>query len=335
MNILSNIKGSRDNIGVKEAFEKIKKLYEYYIKKDSFQRWKEIINLNKILQNLKIKKQKEVGNNRIKLLKALSIWKTKTDKKQILDSLKQYQIKANKLLGMVKKLNALKEKSNNEKIKEAFDLMKKFYDESKTKAPQFKKFKIKLVKKEMNDDNNNNINTNNLDENNNQNSEKKFKKRITYRKRFKSAKKDKKKKKDQLKEKFDQLKKVVLLLIIRLYKNKNNKLIKKYFDRWKNKASNQNQNQKYIKKVISRNSLNISKSSKLSDNVNENINNNCTFDKYKVNGNINPEEIMNNIKNKNKEIIKNNNEKANESDDSMNVSTMSGMNLEKIKSENL
>ena len=336
MNILSNIKGNRDNIGVKEAFEKIKKLYVYYIKKDSFQRWKEITNLNKILQNLKIKKQKEVGNNRIKLLKALSIWKTKTDKKQILDSLKQYQIKANKLLGMVKKLNALKEKSDKDKIKEAFDLMKKFYDESKTKAPQFKKFKIKLVKKEINDDNNNNINNNNLDENNNQNSEKKFKKRITYRKRFKSAKKDKKKKKDQLKEKLDQLKKVVLLLIIRLYKNKNNKLIKKYFDRWKNKASNQNQNQKYIKKVISRNSLNISKSSKLSDNINENINNNCTFDKYKVNGNINPEEIMNNIKNKNKNLLQNNNEKANDSDESsVNVSTMSGMNLEKIKSENL
>ena len=228
MNILSNIKGNRDNIGVKEAFEKIKKLYEYYIKKDSFQRWKEIINLNKILQNLKIKKQKEVGNNRIKLLKALSMWKTKKDKKQILDSLKLNKIKENKLLGMVKKLNELKEKSDKDKIKEAFDLMKKFYDESKTKAPQFKKFKIKLVKKEINDDNNNNINNNNLDENNNQNSEKKFKKRITYRKRFKSAKKDKKKKKDQLKEKLDQLKKVVLLLIIRLYKNKNNKLIKKY-----------------------------------------------------------------------------------------------------------
>ena len=52
--------------------------------------------------------------------------------------------------------------------------------------------------------------------------------------------------------------------------------------------------------------------------------------------NINPEEIMNNIKNKNKNLLQNNNEKANDSDDSsVNVSTMSGMNLEKIKSENL
>ena len=225
MNILSNIRANKDKIGMKEAFEKIKKLYEYYIKKEYLKKWKEIINLNKILENIKINKRKEMEDNKNILLNTLLKWKAKKDKNQILDSLILNKVKSNKLSGMMKILDELREKIDNDSKKEAFNLIKNLYDAIKTKKPQIKKLKIKLVKKEANDANNNN-----QDENNNQNNEKKFKKRISYRNRIKKIKKNKGKKKDKLKDKLAQLKKVLLLLIIRIYKNQNDKLIKKYFD---------------------------------------------------------------------------------------------------------
>ena len=172
---------------------------------------------------------------------------------------------------------------------------------------------------------------------------KRFKKRISYRKR---NRKHKKIKNDKLKAKLDKLKKVLLLMLIQLYKNKNNKLIKKYFDKWKENISISNQ--KYIKKVILGNSLNKSRDSKLSD-KNNNINKSNIYgkDKYPqdLNININPDKIFDKIKKRNEELNKafNNNiidanrkEKEIDSDDtSVNVSRMSGMHLEEIKSENL
>ena len=147
-------------------------------------------------------------------------------------------------------------------------------------------------------------------------------------------------------------------MLIQLYKNKNNKLIKSYFDKWKKNIGASNQ--KYIKKVILGNSLNKSKDSKFSDknnnnnnndsqnNINNSINKCYTFDKDKLpdnhNININPDKIFDKIKKRNEKlnqafnnkINENKNEKEIDSDDtSVNVSRMSGIHLEQIKSENL
>ena len=104
------------------------------------------------------------------------------------------------------------------------------------------------MKKESNSDEIKNDNNNNLEDINNQSidnnkneennkSQKKFKKRISYRRRNKRRKKFKK---DKLNVKLDKLKKVILLLLIRLYQNKINKLINKYFDKWKKNIILQN-----------------------------------------------------------------------------------------------
>ena len=370
MNILSKIINRIDNKFIEEALEKIKKYYEALIKKDSFHKWKKIIDLKKILENLKINKQNEIENNKNILSKAFSIWKTKKDIKLILDSLKQNQITKNILTEFISKLSQLKEQMNSDNIKEAFDLIKNLYEENKYKKQQFKKLKIKLVKKESNKINDENKNDNNKINNDelNQNDEnkineendanpKKFKKRVSFRKRNRNRK-HKKVKKGKLKAKLDKLKKVLLLLLIQLYKNKNNKLIKSYFDKWKKNIGASNQ--KYIKKVILGNSLNKSKDSKFSDknnnnnnndsqnNINNSINKCYTFDKDKLpdnhNININPDKIFDKIKKRNEKlnqafnnkIDENKNEKEIDSDDtSVNVSRMSGIHLEQIKSENL
>ena len=355
MNILSKIKNDIDNKFIEEALEKIKKFYDALIKKDSFHKWKKLVDLKKILENLKIKKQKEIENNKNMLSKAFSIWKTKKDIKQILDLLKQNQITKNILNEFISKLGQLKEQINSDNLKEAFNILKNLYEENKNKKPQFKKLKIKLVKKESNKindenkDDNNQIKKDNIEKNDekmngeNEGNPKRFKKRISYRKR---NRKHKKIKKDKLKAELDKLKKVLLLMLIQLYKNKNNKLIKRYFDKWKKNIGISNQ--KYIKKVILGYSLNKSRDSKLSD-KNNNINKSHIYDKDKfpedLNININPDKIFDKIKKRNEELNKafnnnkidaNKNEKEIDSDDtSVNVSRMSGMRLEEIKSENL
>ena len=356
INILSNIKKKIDDRLAEEFLEKIIKFHEYLIIKDSFNKWKNLINLNKILKNLKIKKREEIGNNKMLLSKALSNWKAKKDMKNIRDSLKRNKIMKNILLKMFGRLNELKNRKDCDNIKEVFGILKDLYEASKNKKHQFKKLKIKLVKKEpnkINDENKNEMNNNledirNPNDNNkikeeNNNNQKKFKKRISFRKRNKRHKKIKK---DKLNTKFDKLKKVILLLLFRLYQNKINKLIKKYFDKWK--KNNNNQTQKYIKKVILGNNLNKSKDNKLSDkNIND-IKKCYSFDKEKFskdnNLNINPDKIFDKIKKRNEELSKvfnkeintDKNDKDIDSDDtSVNISRMSGMHLEEVKTENL
>ena len=47
MNILQKINYDINNKFIEEALEKIKKFYEAFIKKDSFHKWKELVNLKK------------------------------------------------------------------------------------------------------------------------------------------------------------------------------------------------------------------------------------------------------------------------------------------------
>ena len=342
MHILLNLKENIDYYLKKETLEKLKKLNEYLLKDSIFKKWKRIIDLNRILKNLIIKRKKELDNNKKLLLKAFSKWKNIKERKDIIEHLK----------------------NNNG---------------NQAKKPQFKKIKIKLKKKESNifdDENNNNNNSednnnsdinkqnyskddtktnedinlkkektylhNYLNDNNQKNGEdnlKSFKKRISYRRR------KKKNKKNKIKGKLSKLKKVVLLLLIKIYENQNNKLIKKYFDKWKKNTNNNNRNQKYVKKIVIGNSLNISKDSKLSDNSKNDIKiikTSNTFNKDilpKENlSNINPDMTFDKIRRKNEQLLDafKNNEKDVDSDDtSINVSRMSGMNLEEVKCENL
>ena len=355
-NILFDIKNILDNNFKKVALDKIKKLNEYLIKKVYLKKWKVLLDLNHIINKLIIKKRKEIENNKQLLLKDLSIWKTKKDIKHIINQLKNNKNKEKILVDLIKKLNELKNKINSNNKKEVFELLKKLNNESNIKKPHFNKIEIKLIKKGTNSDkifkeNENDINNDdNLDKINNINNEnnnlKKFKKRIAYRKR---NKKNKKIKKDKLKQKFSKLKNILLLSLIRLYKNKNNKIIKKYFDNWKN--NNNIKNQTYFKKVISGNNLNKSKDSKLSDkNNNKDLNKSSTKNIPKCytftkefNPTINPDNIFDELKLRNEELSKvlnnkrniNKNENDVDSDTSVNLSRMSGMNLKEEKSENL
>ena len=245
MHILSNLKENNDDNLKKEVLVKLKKLNEYLRKNSTIKKWKRLIDANRILKNLIIKRKKELDNNKKLLLKAFSTWKNIKETKDIIDCLKK---------------------------------------------------------------NNSNINL------------KSFKKRI-------------------------------LLLLINIYNNQNNKLMKKYFDKWK-KHDNKN-NQKYVKKIILGNSLNKSKDSKLSDiskNQDNNSNNDINYIIKKSNTfnmdilpnkkllNISSDIIFDKIKRKNEQLIDDfkKNEKDIDSDDtSLNASRMSGMNLEEVKCENL
>ena len=390
MNILKNI---CDRLK-KESLDKINEFYEYFIKKSAFKKWKEIINLNKILENLKIKKKEEIENNRNLLFKTLLNWKALTDIKNLINLMNEYKKKENNISELISKLNKIYENIKLDNIRKAFELLKNFWKENKMKKQQFKKLKIKLVKKESNpkieENINNNINNqNNLNElellnqeknpeennklneeeiklkktktylNNNFNNQdnnieenekntnaspKRFKKRISYRNRIKKKKKSKK---DKLKTKLAQLKKISLMLLIRIYKNFRDKLIKKYFDKWKNNKDKSKE--KYIKKVILGNTLNKSKDSKLSDNSKRgnleknNLTNNDILSE-EINKKINPDKIFDKLQKRKEQILdnieqkknSNNNEKDIDSDDtSVNISRMSGIHLEEVKSENL
>ena len=345
MNILSNIKKNIDYIKKKIILENFKKFNE-------------------------IKKEKEIENNKKMLSKAFITWKIITELRNILELLKNYKIVEKKLLNMNSILNKFKKKIDLASKIKAFDLLQSI---NLRKKLQIKKLKIILKRKESREnsfnnsfnfnnskdfENNNNnksfdenINLkktktflNNFLDNDNNNNIKPFKKRISYRR---LPKKNKNSKKDKLKQKLNQLKKVSLLLVIRLYKNQNNKIIKKYFDRWKNKLS-----QKYVKKIILGNSLNISKDSKLSDNSNKNNLNNlkiqrCNiYDKnYSENAisNINPDKTLDSTKKKNEQLTEINNKIKktkkqdinSDEDTSVNMSIMSGIYLEEVKCENM
>ena len=277
------------------------------------------------------------------LLKAFLTWRKITEGKNVLELLKNYKIVEKNLLKMNSILNKYKEEIDFDNKIKAFDLLKAI---NQRKKQQIKKLKIILKRRESkensfnnsfifndskdseNNNNNNksfdeNINLkktktflNNYLENNNNNNIKPFKKRISYRRRIK---KNQKSKKDKLKQKLKQLKRVSLLLLIRLYKNQNNRIIKKYFDKWKNKLS-----QKYIKKIISKNSLNISKDSKLSDKSNKN----------NAISNINIEKTLDSTKKKNEQLKSQ--EINSDEDTSINMSIMSDViNLEEAKCENM
>ena len=372
MKILLNIKKNIDNIKKRLTLDNLKNFNEFLLKNTAFKKWKRTIDLNKIFHALKIKKEAEIENNKKMLLKAFLTWKKITEIKNILELLKNYKIVEKNLLNMNSILNKFKEEIDLDNKIKAFDLLKCI---NQRKKQQIKKLKIMLKRREskensfsnsfnfndskdLEDKNNNksfdeNINLkktktflNNYLDNNNDNNEiiKPFKKRISYRRR---PKKNKKSKKDKLKQKLNQLKKVSLLLLIRLYKNQNNKIIKKFFDRWKNKTS-----QKYVKKIILGNSLNISRDSKLSDNWNKNNLNNlkiqrCNiFDKnYSENAisNMNPDKTLDSTKKKNEQLTEINNKTNNQKeqdinsdeDTSVNMSIMSGINLEEEKCENM
>jgi hypothetical protein len=267
-------------------------------------------------------------------------------------------------------LNKFKENIDLDNKRKAFNLLKSI---NQRKKQQIKKLKIILKRRESKENSMNssfNINDSKDLENNNKsfdeninlkktktyldnylnnsdNNIKQFKKRISYRRRIKNNQKSKK---DKLKQKLKQLKRVTLLLLIRLYKNQNNRIIKKYFDRWKNKNS-----QKYIKKIILGHILNMPKDSKLSStNSNKNNLNNLkiqrcnTFDNnYSENAisKINPNNILENIKKKNEQLTEKNNKIKNQNqneqninsddDTSVNMSIMSGINLEEVKCENM
>ena len=322
VNILKGIKILKRvvrNNNNKKIFLRLKKLYEFLIKKSCFNKWKKKAQFNNIIQKLKNNKKKK-----------------------------------NKLMSIINKLSKIKEIKDKEKMKMMFEIWKNMRI-----VKQVKKLKIKLIKKEDNNNLNENknidnikkINNNNknsseniLKENNNKNNDKEdlnseknksfiddneeenpksFKKRISIRhklKRIKKKKKNNNKNKNGLKKKIAQLKKALLLSIIRLYKKQKLFFIKKYFDIWKQCIKKQIT---YIKKIISGNtSLNKSKDSKLSDNMNNNnINNN--------------DKILKEVKKDN--IIKKENhiEIDSEDDSSVNISRMSGMHLEQEKTENL
>ena len=321
--------------GIK-LLNKVYKNTENKIKKEIYKKFNEY---------LLIKKEKEKENNKKMLLKAFLTWRKITEGKNVLELLKNYKIVEKNLLKMNSILNKYKEEIDFDNKIKAFDLLKAI---NQRKKQQIKKLKIILKRREskensfnnsfifndskdsenINNNNNNksfdeNINLkktktflNNYLENNNNNNIKPFKKRISYRRR---PKKNKKSKKDKLNQKLNQLKKVSLLLLLRLYKNQKNKIIKKYFDKWKNKLS-----QKYIKKIISKNSLNISKDSKLSDKSNKN----------NAISNINIEKTLDSTKKKNEQLKSQ--EINSDEDTSINMSIMSDViNLEEAKCENM
>ena len=337
MSIILNIKKKIDNIQARVIFRKLKKFLEKYKKMMS---------------------------------KAFLTWKMITEIKNILELLKNYKLVEKNLLNMNLILNRLKENIDLYNKRKAFNLLKSI---NQRKKQQIKKLKIILKRRESKENSMNssfNINDSKDLENNNKsfdeninlkktktyldnylnnsdNNIKHFKKRISYRRRIKNNQKSKK---DKLKQKLKQLKRVSLLLLIRLYKNQNNRIIKKYFDRWKNKNS-----QKYIKKIILGHILNMPKDSKLSStNSNKNNLNNLkiqrcnTFDNnYSENAisKINPNNILENIKKKNEQLTEKNNKIKNKSqneqninsddDTSVNMSIMSGINLEEVKCENM
>ena len=283
----------------KNALLRLKKLYDLFLLKICFNKWKKINEFKNVIQQLKNKKRKEI-----------------------------------KLKDVINKLNMIKDKNNLANMKKAFDLWKII---KIIKKQQIKKLKIKLVKKDSNSIiNNSNIETdkNKNNENNNENSIinakekdinnnediKPFKKRISIRKKIIKIKKKKKpKKNNKLKRQIAQLKKALLLSILRLYKKQKLFFLKKYFNILKQKSIIKQP--KYIKKIISSNNLNKSKDSKLSDNNNINLNNSKNLLK----------EIKNNDF-KNKEKI---NDIDSDDDTSVNISRMSGMHLEQSKTENL
>ena len=303
------------------------------------------------------------------MLKAFLTWKMITEIKNILELLKNYKLVEKNLLNMNLILNKLKENIDLDNKRKAFNLLKSI---NQRKKQQIKKLKIILKRRESKENSMNssfNINDSKDLENNNKsfdeninlkktktyldnylnnsdNNIKQFKKRISYRRRIK---KNQKSKKDKLKQKLKQLKRVSLLLLIHLYKNQNNRIIKKYFDKWKNKNE-----QKYIKKIILGHILNMPKDSKLSANSNKNNLNNLkiqrcnTFDNnYSENAisKINPNNILENIKKKNEQLTEKNNKIKNQNqneqninsddDTSVNMSIMSGINLEEVKCENM
>ena len=336
MSIILNIKKKIDNIQARVIFRKLKKFLEKYKKMMS---------------------------------KAFLTWKMITEIKNILELLKNYKLVEKNLLNMNLILNRLKENIDLYNKRKAFNLLKSI---NQRKKQQIKKLKIILKRRESKENSMNssfNINDSKDLENNNKsfdeninlkktktyldnylnnsdNNIKQFKKRISYRRRIKNNQKSKK---DKLKQKLKQLKRISLLLLIRLYKNQNNRIIKKYFDRWKNKNS-----QKYIKKIILGHILNMPKDSKLSINSNKNNLNNLkiqrcnTFDNnYSENAisKINPNNILENIKKKNEQLTEKNNKIKNQNqneqninsddDTSVNMSIMSGINLEEVKCENM
>lgn len=337
MSIILNIKKNIDNIQERVIFRKLKKFLEKYKKMMS---------------------------------KAFLTWKMITEIKNILELLKNYKLVEKNLLNMNLILNRLKENIDLYNKRKAFNLLKSI---NQRKKQQIKKLKIILKRRESKENSMNssfNINDSKDLENNNKsfdeninlkktktyldnylnnsdNNIKQFKKRISYRRRIKNNQKSKK---DKLKQKLKQLKRISLLLLIRLYKNQNNRIIKKYFDRWKNKNS-----QKYIKKIILGHILNMPKDSKLSStNSNKNNLNNLkiqrcnTFDNnYSENAisKINPNNILENIKKKNEQLTEKNNKIKNQNqneqninsddDTSVNMSIMSGINLEEVKCENM
>ena len=342
MHILLNLKENIDYYLKKETLEKLKKLNEYLLKDSIFKKWKRKIDLNRILKNLIIKRKKELDNNKKLLLKAFSKWKNIKERKDIIEHLKynngnkvkKPQFKKIKIKSKKKESNIFDDKNNNNNNSEDnnnSDINKQNYSKDDTKTNEdinLKKEKTYL---------HNYLNDNN--QTNGEDNLKSFKKRISYRRR------KKKNKKNKIKGKLSKLKKVVLLLLIKIYENQNNKLIKKYFDKWKKNTNNNNRNQKYVKKIVIGNSLNISKDSKLSDNSKNDIKiikTSNTFNKDilpKENlSNVNPDMIFDKIKRKNEQLLDafKNNEKDVDSDDtSINVSRMSGMNLEEVKCENL
>ena len=330
-----------NNKNIEKILKGIKLLNNVYkntenkIKKEIYKKFNEY---------LLIKKEKEKENNKKMLLKAFLTWRKITEGKNVLELLKNYKIVEKNLLKMNSILNKYKEEIDFDNKIKAFDLLKAI---NQRKKQQIKKLKIILKRRESkensfnnsfifndskdSENSNNNNNNKSFDVNinlkktktflnnyleNNNNNIKPFKKRISYRRR---PKKNKKSKKDKLNQKLNQLKKVSLLLLLRLYKNQKNKIIKKYFDKWKNKFS-----QKYIKKIISKNSLNISKDSKLSDKSNKN----------NAISNINIEKTLDSTKKKNEQLKSQ--EINSDEDTSINMSIMSDViNLEEAKCENM
>ena len=348
MYIFLNLK---ENIDYNLKKEALIKLNEYLHKNSIFQKWKTITDLNRILKNLIIKGKKELDDNKILLLKAFSRWKNIKGKKDIIERLKKYngnqvkkpQFKKITIKLVRKEFNKFDDENNNNNNSEDN------YN-SNINIQNYSKDDIQNNEEDINLKKEKTYLHNYLNENNEKKGEdnlKSFKKRISYRRR------KKKNKKNKIKGKLSKIKKVVLLLLIKIYNNENNKLIKKYFDKWKKNTNNNNCNQKYVKKIITGNSLNISKDSKLSDNskkennnskndINHIIKRSNTFNRdifpKEKNTNINPDIIFDKIKRKNEKVLdafKKNEKDVDSDDSSINVSRMSGMNLEEVKCENL
>ena len=100
---------------------------------------KEIVDLNKILENLKIKKKEEIENNRNLLFKTLFNWKALTDIKNLINLMKEYKKKENNISELISKLNKIYENIKLDNIRKAFELLKNFWKENKMKKQQFKK----------------------------------------------------------------------------------------------------------------------------------------------------------------------------------------------------